>query len=181
VKLPLRESFYDHNKNLWAPQTCAYATLQQSVANLMFRNVSFNFATTISKFDTFSLYHIVRTRIAKVTNFFPFCTIGISMYQKLILPYFSIPSTFSPQASSFGALQTDGRRDRFQHPFTLTSFFFPLSARGPTCRRNSTGLAELWGGWPIEQEDVMLLACTEDTYYDTTGSKLIDFFPFHST
>jgi len=30
-------------------------------------------------------------------------------------------------------------------------FFFPLSARGPTRRRNSTGLAELWGGWPIEQ------------------------------
>ena len=37
---------------------------------------------------------------AKVTNFFPFCTIGISMYQKRILPYFIIPSTFSPQASS---------------------------------------------------------------------------------
>jgi len=45
---------------------------QQSVANLMFRNVSFNFAIAISKFDTFSLYHIVRTQIAKVTNFFPF-------------------------------------------------------------------------------------------------------------
>jgi len=66
----------------------------------MFHNVSFNFATAISKFDTFSSYHIVRARIAKVTNFFPFCTIGISMYQKRILPYFIIPSTFSPQASS---------------------------------------------------------------------------------
>ncbi len=30
------------------------------------------------------------------------------------------------------------------------SSFFSLSARGPTRRRNSTGLAELWGGWPIE-------------------------------
>jgi hypothetical protein len=37
---------------------------------------------------------------AKVTNFFPFCTIRISMYQKHILPYFIIPSTFSPQVSS---------------------------------------------------------------------------------
>ena len=33
----------------------------------------------------------------------------------------------------------------------VSSFFFPLSARGPTRRRNSTGLAELWDGWPIEQ------------------------------
>jgi hypothetical protein len=58
------------NNNLWAPQTCAYATLRQSVANLTFRNVSFNFATAISKFDTFSLYHIVHTQIAKVTASF---------------------------------------------------------------------------------------------------------------
>jgi len=43
-------------------------------------------------------------------------------------------------------------------PFTLTSFFFPLSARGPTRRRNSTGLAELWGGWPIERALSLLLA-----------------------
>ncbi len=42
----------------------------QSVANLMFHNVSFNFATAISKFDTFSSYHIVRTQIAKVTASF---------------------------------------------------------------------------------------------------------------
>ena len=137
--------------------TCAYATLRQSVANLTFCNVSFNFATTISKFDTFSLsYHIVRKRIAKVTDFlsfcpfgisiFPFCTIGISMYQKRILPYFIIPYFLTPRFFPFGALRTD----RFQHPPIPYFFFFPLSARGPTRRRNSTGLAELWGGWPIE-------------------------------
>jgi hypothetical protein len=84
-----------------------------------------------------------------VTNFSPFCTIGISMYQKRILPYFIIPSTFSPQASS--PLSHHRRTDRFQHPFHPYFFFFPLSARGPTRRRNSTGLAELWGGWPTEQ------------------------------
>ena len=38
-----------------------------------------------------------------------------------------------------------------QIPGSLSYFFPPLSARGPTRRRNSTGLAELWGGWPIEQ------------------------------
>jgi len=87
-------------------------------------------------------------------KFFPFCTIGISIYQKRILPYFIIPSTFSPQASY--PLERYGQTDRgtdFNTPFTLTSFFFPLSARRPTRRRNSTGLAELWGGWPIEQAD----------------------------
>ena len=55
VKVAEEESYFDLNKNLWAPLTCAYATLRQSVANLTFRNVSFNFATAISKFDTFSI------------------------------------------------------------------------------------------------------------------------------
>ena len=58
---------------------------------------------------------------AKVTNFFPFCTIGISMYQKRILPYFIIPSTFSPQASS--PLEHSGRTEKSQHPL-LPKFFF---------------------------------------------------------
>ena len=112
----------------------------------------FCYGTAISNFVTFSSYHIVRTRIAKVTNFFPFCTIGISMYQKRNLPYFVIPSTFSPQASSplSHHRQTEGWTTFFT-PCYLSSFFFPLSARGPTRRRNSTGLAKLWGGWPIEQ------------------------------
>ena len=120
--------------------TCAYATLRQSVANLTFRNVSFNFATTISKFDTFSLsYHIVRKRIAKVTDFlsfcpfgisiFPFCTIGISMYQKRILPYFIIPCTFSPQASS--PLSHHGRTEKSQHPLLPKFFFFSTERAGP--------------------------------------------------
>ncbi len=121
----------------------------QSVANLTFCNVSFNFATAISKFDTFSLYHIVHTRIAKVTDFLPFCTIGISMYQTSTLPY-TLFLTYLPQAYSSleDSRQTDGRT-RFFTPCSLTSFF-SLSAQGPTRRRNSAGLAELWGGWPIE-------------------------------
>ena len=74
------------------------------------------------------------------------------MYQKRILPYFIIPSTFSPQASS--PLSHHGQTDKFQHPLLPKFFFFSLSARGPTRRRNSTGLAELWGGWPIELDSV---------------------------
>ena len=129
MKLPLRESYFDHNKNLWAPQTCAYATLRQSVANLMFRKVSFNFATAILKFDTISSYHIVRTRIAKVTNFFPFCTNGISMYQKNILPYFIILYFLTPSFFPFGAFRTEGQRN-FNTPRYLSSFFFTERA-GP--------------------------------------------------
>ncbi len=87
---------------------------------------------------------------AKVTNCFPFCTIGISMYQKHILPYTLFPS-YLPQADSllehYG--QTVCLAVYFITPCSLSSFF-PLSARGPTRRRSSTGLAKLWGGWPIE-------------------------------
>jgi hypothetical protein len=68
------------------------------------------------------------------------------MYQKRISPYFIIPSTFSPQASS---PLSHHRQTNLNTPLSLTSFF-SLSPRGPTRRRNSTGLAELWGGWPIE-------------------------------
>jgi hypothetical protein len=106
-------------------------------------------------------HHIVRKQIAKVTDFlsffpfgisiFPFPTSGISMYQKRILPYSVIPSNFSPQASS--PLSHHGQTD-FNTPCSLSSFFFPLSAWGPTRRHNSTGLAKLWGGWPIEQGSV---------------------------
>jgi hypothetical protein len=39
--------------------------------------------------------------------------------------------------------------DKVLHPLFPNSFF-SLSAWGPTHRRNSTGLAELRGGWPIE-------------------------------
>jgi len=68
----------------------------------------------------------------KVTNYFPFCTIGISMYQKRILPYIIIPYSLTPSFFPFGAFQTYEQRDRFQHPFHPYFFFFPLSARGPT-------------------------------------------------
>ena len=61
------ESYFYLNKNLWAPLTFAYTTLWQKVAILTFHNVSFNFATAISKFDSF-YYHIVHKKIAKVTD-----------------------------------------------------------------------------------------------------------------
>jgi hypothetical protein len=73
-----------------------------------------------------------------------------SEFVDFIIPYFLTPSFFP-----FGALQTEGQRN-LNTPFALISFFFPLSARGPTRRRNSTGLAELWGGWPIEQASLVI-------------------------
>ena len=84
-------------------------------------------------------YHIISyvNQIAKVTVFlsfcpfgisiFPFLTIGISMYQKRILPYFIIPSTFSPQASS--PLERSGQTEKILHPL-LPKFFFSLWAHG---------------------------------------------------
>ena len=72
------------------------------------------------------------------------------MYQKRILPYIIIPYLLTPSFFPFKPSQTDRRTEKSQHPLLPKFFFFPLSARGPTRRRNSTGLAELWGGWPIE-------------------------------
>ena len=55
---------FDHNKNLWAPQTWAYATLRQSVANLMFRNVSFNFA----RYRYLEIWHLLFVPHRTYTN-----------------------------------------------------------------------------------------------------------------
>jgi hypothetical protein len=69
------------------------------------------------------------------------------MYQKSTLPY-TLFLTYLPQA--FSPLERSGLTEKFVHPLFSNSFFFPLSARGPTRRRNFTGLAELRGGRPIE-------------------------------
>ncbi len=81
-------------------------------------------------FSHFALSELVCTK----NVFYPILLFPLLSHPKL-LPFWSV---------------TDRQTD-FNTHFTLTSFFFPLSARGPTRRRNSTGLAELWGGWPIEQ------------------------------
>ena len=128
------------------PQTCACATFRQSVANLMFHKVSFNFATAISKFDTFSSYHIVRTWIAKVTNFLPFCTIGISMYQTCISLYLLFPLLSHPKLLPLWSItdrRMDGRTDgrtTFFTPCYLSSFFSTERA-GPYPQAHST-----WAG-----------------------------------
>ena len=134
--------------------TCAYATLRQSVANLTFRNVSFNFATAISKFDTFSIvpYRTYPNREGdRLLSFcpfgisiFPFCTIGISMYQKRILPYYN--SLLShPKLLPLWSV-TDGQTN-LNTPRYLTSFFFPLSARGPTYPQAQLYWAGRTMGW----------------------------------
>ena len=55
--------------------------------------------------------------------------------------------TYLPQASS--PLEHYGQTTFFT-PCSQV-LFFSLGARGPTYRCNSTELANLWGGWPIEQ------------------------------
>jgi hypothetical protein len=56
------------------------------------------------------------------------CTIGISMYQKHILPYVIIPSTFSPQASS--PLSHHRQTEKILHPL-LPKLFFSTERAGP--------------------------------------------------
>jgi len=69
------------------------------------------------------------------------------MYQNNMLPYFIIPSTFSPQASS----PLERYRQTILHPLLPKLCFFTERA-GPYPQAQLSGLAELWGGWPIEQE-----------------------------
>jgi hypothetical protein len=92
------------------------------------------------------------TRIAKVANFFPFWTIGISMYQKCILPNFIIPSTISPQASSplSHHRQTEGRTTFFT-PCYLSSFFFTERA-GPYPQAQLYWAGRTMGWMADEQE-----------------------------
>ena len=54
-------------------------------------------------------------------TFSHFCTIGISMYQNNMLPYFIITSTFSPQ--DYSPLERYRQTD-FNTPCYLSSFFF---------------------------------------------------------
>jgi hypothetical protein len=123
VKLAYRELYFDLNKNLWAPQTFAYATLWQSVTNLTFCNVFFNFATAILKFDTFSLYHIVRTQIAKVTASFSLFALSELVCTKKV-PYPIHYSLFIYPKLILLWSVTDGWTDKILHPFTPSLFSF---------------------------------------------------------
>ena len=78
------------------------------------------------------------------------------MYQNRVLPYFIIPSTFSPQASS--PLERYGRTDNIlQLPSSF--FFFSTEARA--------GAPLL--GWPNYGVDGRL---NKEGYWDTEGSIL---------
>jgi hypothetical protein len=96
----------------------------------MFNNVPFDFATTISKFDTFSLYHIVRTQIAKVTASFSLFELSELVCTKKVPYPYIIPYLFTPSLFSFGALRTDRLTDKILHPL-FPKFFFSTERVGP--------------------------------------------------
>ena len=102
------------------------------------------------RWQTFSLFALSELVCTK-NVFYPILLFPLLSHPKL-LPLWSVPD----------------RQTNLNTPFTLTSFFCPLSARGPTRRRNSTGLAELWGGWPIEQ-DFKTFGSTQHNRYEFTG------------
>ena len=128
--------------------------------------VSFNFATAILKFDTFSSYHIVRTRITMVTaSFSLFALSELVCTKKVFYPILLFP-TFSPQASSplERSRQTDrieGQR-KFFTPCYRSSFFFPLSARGPT---RTDSWVSLWLSRHISSQYIP----TSSTQFDVRG------------
>jgi hypothetical protein len=71
-----------------------------NLEKLTFCSAYFYFGTTILKFHIFSIVpYCTYTNREGDSLFLSFCTIGISMYQKSILP-FTIFSTYLPQAYS---------------------------------------------------------------------------------
>jgi hypothetical protein len=91
--------------------------------------------------------------------FLPFCTIGIVYTKNVLYPILLFPLLSHPKLLPLWSVP-DGQK--ILHPLLPKYFFFPLSARGPTRRRNSTGLAELWGGWPIELDPIWGYFCISD-------------------
>jgi hypothetical protein len=119
---------------------------------LTFCSAYFYFGTAaILKFDSFSILPYWTYMNCKGDSlFFSYCTIGISMYQKW---YFTIHYSLLiyPKLIPFWSI-TD--KLTYNSSPLVPSIISPppLSVWGPTCRHNSNGLAELWGGWPIELE-----------------------------
>jgi hypothetical protein len=66
----------------------------------------------------------------KVTNFFPFCTIGISMYQNSYFTLFFFSLLSHPKLLPLWSV-TDRQKDRFQHPLLPKFFFFSTERAGP--------------------------------------------------
>ncbi len=91
--------------------------------------------------------------------------------------YHTLSPTYWPQADSH--LECSRQTDKILHPCpcSLSNFFFHWSHGAlptiPTRRRNSTGLAELWGGWPIERalpsrpEFLYCYSCAEESHSTT--------------
>jgi hypothetical protein len=96
----------------------------------MFHNVSFNFATAISKFDTFSSFHIVRTRIAKVTASFSLYALSELVCTKKYFTLFYYSLLIHPKLIPFWSVtdrQTEGQNSS---PTLLSVFFFYTERAG---------------------------------------------------
>ena len=91
--------------------------------------------------------------------FLPFCTIGISMYQKSTLPY-TLFLTYLPQAYSplEHSRRTDRLTDKVLHPLFPNSFFFSTERAGPYPQAQiywagrtegwmANGTRLIWGRW----------------------------------
>ncbi len=113
-------------------------TMFLSILLPLSRNLTPSLRTTLyihelRRWQTFSLFALSELVCTK-NVIYPILWFLLLIYSKL-LPLWSI---------------TDRQTDRENSSPPVTQVFFSLSTWGPTCRCNSTGLAELWGGWPIK-------------------------------
>ena len=98
----------------------------------------FSISLPLSRNLTHSLlYHIIRKRIAKVTDFLSFCPFGITIFPFLTI---GVPKTYftlfyysllsHPKLLPLWSV-TDGRTEKSQHPPLPKFFFFSTERAGP--------------------------------------------------
>ena len=90
-----------------------------------------------------------------MTTFSLFALSELVCTKKVFFPILLFP-TYSPQVDSL--LEHSGQTEKILQPLLTKFFFFPLSTWSPIRRRNFTGLAKLWGGWPVELEWIVLIS-----------------------
>ena len=105
---------------------------------LTFCGAYFYFGTAILKVDSFSLsYHIVHTRIAKVTASFSFFALSKLVCAKKVFYPIQYSLLIYPKLIPLWSAM-DGLTEKILHPL-FPKLFFSLSAWGPTRRCNSLG------------------------------------------
>ncbi len=123
----------------------------QSLSHQPYPSLSVDIFYLLHYHTIVGMFHICTN--AKVTDFTSFCTFVIT--NKVLYPILLFPLLSHSKLLPIWNV-TDRQIEGQNSSPLVPKVFFSLSVHGSTRRRNSTGLAEPWDGWPSELEK---LAC----------------------